>query len=213
MAREYTIPQILGIAGIIGYSPALAVAANKLLNSKNPIEYQAALKTATIEIGGYELGEVFDADSFSGYDENNHFPGLPIFMPFLFEKIEDAEDDYLLDSAIIDLSRQKNIIITNLQGRETSVKEFINNGDYAISVSGLICSKGVGYPKSRVKEIEKFFKAKTSIGIIHEVLNMLGIYDIVITDYKFPTSPFSNAQPYSFNAISEVPAELKTKLG
>lgn len=213
MSREYTIPQILGIAGIRGYSPTLSSAVNTLLNTNDTIQYNAALKSATIEIGGYELGEVFDSDTFSGYDENNHFPGLPIFIPFLFEKIEDAEDDFLLDSAVIEISRQKNIIITNLQGRDTSVKEFINNGDYSISVSGLICSKGVGYPKSRVKEIEKFFKAEQSIPIIHEVLNMLGIYEIVITDYALPSSSFSNIQPYSFNAISEVPVELKTEFG
>lgn len=209
MAKEYTIPQILQIAGIRGYTPRLASAVNTLLNSKSNIEYEAALKTATIEITGYDSVSVYDDVLSGAYAASNHFEGLPIYMPLLFEKIEGTSEDLLLESAILEINRPKNIVVTTLQGRDTSVKEFINNGDFVLSVSGIICKKGVGYPMEQVKNLAKFFAAKVSIPIVHEVLNMLGVYELVITSSSLPSSPFTNAQPYSFNALSESPIELE----
>ena len=211
MAKEYTIPQILNIAGIRGYTPRLSGGVNQLLSAKTDIEYNAALKTATIEISGFENIELFDDENLEGYSDKNHFEGLSIFMPLLFEKIEGTNDDLYLESAIISFNRQKNIQKTITQGRDTSVKEFINNGDYSISISGLICNKGVGYPKQNVSELKLFLNAKLMIPIVHEVLNMFGIYNIVITDYSIPPSPFTNGQPYTINAINEEPAELIEK--
>ena len=204
MAKEYSIPELLGLAGIRGYSPRLGSAINTLVTTDNEIEYQTALQTATLE-----TSEIYDYSEIGTYSKSNHFDGLPIYMPLLFEKLDTTSDDYFLESAIVSISRSKNIVITEVQGRDSSVKEFINNGDYDISVSGLICRNGIGYPKESVKEFEKFMVAKTSIKIVHEKLNLFGIYELVIMDYDVPNSPLMNVQPYSFTAVSETPIELR----
>lgn len=208
MGKEYTIPQILSIAGIQGYTPKLAGAVNQLLNAKTDIEYKDALALATVEITGYNDVNIYETEDLNAYSGINHFDGLPIYMPLLFERIDGASDDLYLPNAIIEVSRQKNIVTTQVQGRDTSVKEFINNGDYSISVKGVVANKKQGYPKNEVQELVKYFEAKKSISVVHEVLNMLGIYEIVITDYDLPSNPFVNMQAYSFSALSETPIEL-----
>lgn len=206
MAQEYTIPELLNIVGIRGYTPRLATAINTLLRTNSELDYQTALKEATIEIKGYQNATVFD-NSNDAYAKSSHFEGIPIYMPLLLESV-DGGDDYLLESSILEINRQRNIVVTNVQGNDSSVKEFINNGDYSITVSGLVCNKGVGYPKESIKELDKFLSHKGTVKIVHEVLNMLGIYEIVVMDYSFASTPLTNAQPYYFNALSEQPIEL-----
>lgn len=204
MAIEYTIPQLLAQAGLRGYTPRLSGAINQLLNADNEIEYQAALQTATEETTG-----IRDYSDGEGQSVDNHFEGLPIYMPLILEGDDEIPDDLLLHSALVDFNRQKNIVTTIVQGRDVSVKEFINNGDFQIRVQGIIANRNAGYPRQEVNELKRFLHAKKSIKIVHEVLNMFGIHEIVITDYAFQNSSFINWQPYSFTAVNEVPIELR----
>tara|TARA_R110002111_G_scaffold140072_4_gene206030 strand:- start:826 stop:1458 length:633 start_codon:yes stop_codon:yes gene_type:complete len=207
MANEYTISELMQLSGLRGYTPRLAGALNTLLSTNSEIEYQQALKIASTTIKGYDNVQVYDDSNIKGQVESSFF-GLPIYMPLVLEGIDGIED-YLFDSAFVEISRQKNIVITNVQGRDTSVKEFINNGDFTIAVTGIIAQKEIGYPKDLVSHFNEFMSYKGSIPIIHEVLNMLGINEIVITDYSLPADNLANAQQYSFNAINEVPALLR----
>lgn len=209
MSKNYSIPELLSLAGIRGYTPRLSNAINSLATTKSELEYQSALEVATAEISGYDkvnsyLGNTEDL----GFDSSNHFSGLPIYMPLVLEKLKKGEKEYILESAIVEINRQKNIVTTVVQGRDSSVKELINNGDYQITVSGVIATKGVGYPKDSVKDFETFLVAKESIKITHQVMNLLGINQLVITDYSIPYTPFMNMQAYSFNAMSDKPIEL-----
>lgn len=207
MANEYTISELLQVAGIRGYTPRLSSALNTLLSTNSEIEYQDALKIASSAINGYDNIQTYDDTNIKGHAESNFF-GLPIYMPLVLESV-DGIDDYLFDSAFVEISRQKNIVITNVQGRDTSVKEFINNGDFTITVSGIIAQREIGYPKDLVSQFNEFMSYKGSVPVVHEVLNMLGVNEIVVTDYSLPADNFANAQQYSFNAISEVPAILR----
>ena len=38
----------------------------------------------------------------------------------------------------MEISNTRNIVKTDIQGRDGSVKEFINNGDYQISIKGIL---------------------------------------------------------------------------
>ena len=40
--------------------------------------------------------------------------------------------------AVIEISNTRNIVKTEIQGRDGTVKEFINNGDYQISIKGIL---------------------------------------------------------------------------
>jgi hypothetical protein len=209
MNKKFTIPELLSVAGIRGYSPRLSDAINSLATTDSQLEYTKALEVATAEISGYTNVESYSPESANlGYNSQNHFEGLPIYLPLVLEPLKPNGNELVLESAIVEINRTKNIVSTVVQGRDTSVKEFINNGDFNITVSGLICNKGAGYPKQKVKQLEGYLSAKTSIKITHELMNLLGVGEIVITDYSLPYTPFMNMQAYSFNAMSDDPIEL-----
>ncbi len=191
------------MSGLRGYSPRLASAINRMLRAKDTEEYRMAKREAVAEITGYDVTTVEPVET----AHTGRF-GLPLFMPVLFEAFDSTVKDLLLEDAIVEINRSKNIVITEVQGRDTSFKEFINNGDYVLKISGTLATDGIEYPMKRVKELQKYLEHKGSIKVVHELLNELGIYEIVITDYGFPKVPFVNWQPYSINAISEEPFEL-----
>lgn len=198
MAVKYEIEDLLGFVNEIRYFPEVGAAVNNALSAKSPVEYEAAIEQAT--------SLAYSHAQFSrGY--KSEF-GLPLFMPFEFDPFAEGETGLLLPSSVVDVKRTKLIVSTDLQGRDSSVTEFVNNGDFQISVSGIIATRGHGYPLDAVEEFNKYMELKQSLRIIHELLNALGVYDIVITDYDLPKTPYHNCQFYSFNARSQKPIEL-----
>jgi len=203
MAIEYTIPQLLKLAGLRGYSPQLAGAINRLLKPANEIDYQAAKRQVTQAITGYDNVNVFD-----DVDQERNIFGLPVFMPLILEAYDNTVDDLYLDSAIIEISRTRNIVTTVVQGRDTSIKEFVNNGDYTVKVSGILASEGVNYPMDQLKRLNNYLSYEGALKVVNEKLNALDIFEIVVTDYNLQKTPFTNIQPFSFSALSEEPVEL-----
>lgn len=195
---EYIITDLLALATRINYQPELAEAVNDLLNADNEIEYKLAQENATSLIA---------ANREFGGELSSQF-GLPIFMPLLFEAYEPEGEELLLESAVVEPSSSKKIVMTDLQGRDGSVKEFINNGDYSVTVSGIMCNRRIGYPIEQVEVFKNFMHQKQSLSVVHELLNLLGIHQVVITDWKLPKTPFINCQPYEFTCIQDTPIEL-----
>jgi|AMZC01.1.fsa_nt_AMZC01002902.1_20 hypothetical protein len=192
MNGEINIPNLLRYVGITGYMPQLGEAIKRMLQADDALSYKAAAKDAGTAI--------FFPGSF--------FADLPKFMPLLLKGF-DGKEDLLLDSATVSFATSKNIVTTKLQGRNGTVKEYIADGDYTINVKGILAYNGVRWPREDAMKLREFLEAKTSLEIAHELLNAFGIYEIVITDYNFPESPYINLIPFTFSALSEQKIELK----
>jgi hypothetical protein len=193
-----------------------------MLSTSDAVTYQEASKVATQEIAGYDNVNLFEpSKNGSGLYESsavkldtndnlshgaNRF-GLPIYHPLVLEAVPDTEanEDLLLDGAIVEFNRTKDIVITKIQGQTRSVKEHINNGDYMLSVSGVICNTRPGYPFEEIELYKAFMDVEKPIKVVHDVLNAFGINSIVITDHKQPKGEFTNAQSFAFNAIDDEP--------
>lgn len=191
MTTEINIPALLKYVGINGYSPQLGEAINRMLRANDTSTYKAAAQDVATSI----------------FFPGSIFPDLTKFMPLLIKGI-DGEDDIIIDSAIVSFNTSKNIVTTKLQGRDGTVKEYIAAGDYIIEVKGLLTYNGLRWPRDEAMKLRKFLEAKTSLEIAHEILNAFNIYEIVITDYNFPVTPFINVLPFTFSAISEQKTEL-----
>jgi len=198
MSRNYTIPELLSIIGIRGYIPQAAVALNKAMQAKTELDYSQAIREATELITGIEAQD---------YGNSSFFEGIPLWLPVLLQYDEIGE--LLLENAIVDLTRTKNIITTPIQGLDGTVKEYISNGDWQISVRGIIAQKQYGYPKEKYKQLLKFMQLNKPINVANQWLNDAEIYSIVITDFKLPYNPHINCIIYEFNALSDKPVELK----
>jgi hypothetical protein len=130
---------------------------------------------------------------------------LPVFQPLTLS-VDDKSMQ--IDTAVLNFNRQKNIVITQVQGLDHSIKEHISKGDYNISCSGMLSTNRWEYPADKVAQLIELLEEDQNLKVSHEILNLLGVFEIVITDYSLDKTPYINCQSFSFNALSDKPLPL-----
>ncbi|GAB3194717.1 hypothetical protein ABID22_000130 [Pontibacter aydingkolensis] len=127
-----------------------------------------------------------------------------------WEKVTVPGDEILLDTVLVEISSSKNIVQTAINGMHGTVKEYISNGDYEVTISGAIVSKGKGFPAEEVRTLNNILHAPIAIKVESELLSLFSIYNLVVTSDSFPSREgYTNTQLFSFNALSDEPLELK----
>lgn len=207
MAIEFNIPQLIAMSTDIRYNPGLSAAVNRLLSVRTEDDYQIALKEATQLAIGYSVQTPEQRKDY-GINTNAVFSGVPLFQPLTIKGENVGERDILLDGAVVSFNMSRNIVKTVVQGRDSSIKEFINNGDYTINVSGILYDR-INYPLDKVVELDSMLKQKVALEIVHEVLNAIGVYQIVVDSFDMPKTPQFNVQTYSITATSDTPIPLQ----
>ena len=156
--------------------------------------------------------------------------GTPIFDPFRFDAGQFNElgnvigppqgfDQLIIPSAIIEVTQSKNIIATAIQGRNGTVKQFVSDGDFSITISGVIIGKNEGnkvvdignvYPDDDVKRLITICKVPDVLTITSTFLNdVFSIFQVVITDYNIPQKLASrDTQPFQISMLSDTPIDL-----
>ncbi len=200
---EFRLPELAILTSNVRYNPVLGVAVNTLLNTRNKEEYKIALQEATKIAVGYENVTLYEKKDYG----RSSWGGMPLFMPLLL-KGQNGIKDLLLESAIVETSREKNIVSTVIQGRDTSVDEWINNGDRQISVLGMLCNNQAQFPIELFEHLYEFLDLNQPIDIEHELLNALGVFQIVVLSDSTSKTPHINVQPYSFTCKSTRPLPL-----
>jgi Domain of unknown function (DUF6046) len=125
-------------------------------------------------------------------------------------------DSLIFDTALFTVRNNKNIVVTPVQGRNGTVKEYISGGDSVISIRGVIAGKRGIYPMQgttvngkEVNSVEKFIKAMNApvaIDVNSWYLNMLGIYSMVVTSFELPqTQGMYETQFFEIEALSDEP--------
>jgi hypothetical protein len=202
---EFSIPSLLRAIGITGVIPQVGTAINRALRAKNEIDYKEAVREATAEISGYSAN-VYEADGFLNKDKT-FFEGLPIWMPIMLQL--PGSEDLFLESAICVINQDRNIITTPIQGRDGTVKEYISNGDYELSITGIIATRKLDYPYNEVKAFKKYMEAKQPLKIVSKLTQELGIYEVVVTGWSLPYNPNINCAQYDFKCLSDTPIILR----
>ncbi len=90
----------------------------------------------------------------------------------------------VLETALGSISQDRNIIMTPVQGRNGTVKEYISDGDFQISITGKIVDKDNKFPDDQVQDIANVFKAPNEIVIVNSFLYNFDIKNIVVKSYK-----------------------------
>jgi hypothetical protein len=132
--------------------------------------------------------------------------GTPVFDKLIL----DTEDQYLrIDTVIIDVSMVRNIVKTAVSGLDGTIKEYINDGDYSISVKGLIASEDTSYPEDVVNKLITILQKKTSIRINSNFLTHFGIADVVVDNYSLKQQEgFENIQLFELSLTSDKAVEI-----
>lgn len=129
---------------------------------------------------------------------------------------EGMVDNLVFDTVLFTVRNNKNIVITPVQGRNGTVKEYISGGDSNISIRGVIAGKRGIYPMTgtnvngkdvnSVEMMSKACNAPISLNVNSWYLNALGIYQIVVTSFELPqTQGMYETQFFEIEALSDEP--------
>jgi len=120
-------------------------------------------------------------------------------------------EGFQLDAVIMTVSATKNVITTAVAGREGTVKEFASDGDFVITVEGVMVGEQQNvYPEDQMTALIEVCRVPETLKIISEFLEFFDIQEVVITDYNFPQKSGSrNIQSFTISMLSDQPLELR----
>lgn len=118
-----------------------------------------------------------------------------------------------LPDAVAAVSRERRIVSTALVGRDGTVKEYINEGDWAINLvvgvqpveNGEILDD---YPSEALRELRRLLDVKAAIEVHSEFLAIFDITKIVIRSYAASQMTEANYQAVSISAVSDEDYEI-----
>ncbi|MBB6131328.1 DUF6046 domain-containing protein [Mucilaginibacter lappiensis] len=227
-SNSFNIPELFQkVFGITGVRFAIPDANNNIA--------QTAASTGVFAVGqvvNQELQRLINSNQGSDPFQVQTLPlpvsnitsvlGTPIFeqitltVPAIVTagKITSPEKIYTLpDWPLFDITGQRNVVKTPMQGKDGTVKEYISDDDYAITIRGfLINYDSWEYPEQQLQELMQVINAKVAIGITSQVFNLLDIHNIVIERWSFPAvEAYQNMQPFELECTSDQPVELEIK--
>ncbi len=108
----------------------------------------------------------------------------------------------------VQVSSKNNIVLTTVQGRDYTRKEFISGGDLEVNISGKITSKYPDvYPEAEVSKFLKLMQYKGVIECDNTILRQFRIEKLIVLNYSFPASDCRNIQPYTLSCVAVEPSE------
>ncbi len=103
-----------------------------------------------------------------------------------------------------------------MQGRDGTIKEYISDGDYAITIDAAVCSydendweKSKAYPIEKLQELITFLKVKDGLEVQSDFLTLFNIHSAVIKTYGMVQETHSNRQSFQIQMLSDTPYEIK----
>lgn len=111
----------------------------------------------------------------------------------------------------VSMSSTKNVILTQVQGRDFTRKELVSGGDMTYTVNGSIVSDDEGvYPTEAVKRFIKIMQYNGIVNVNYITFGLLGITRVIIKDFSLGTPEYKNIQPYSFTCVAVEPDDAIT---
>lgn len=164
-----------------------------------------------------ELGGSPDRDGIMGHEigapitDPEYWEGRWVLCPLRLER-ENGEGVTFAD-AVAAASREHRIVSTALTGRDGTVKEYINAGDWSVNIvlglqhtdGGVIADE---WPGREVREVRKLLETKEALRVHSEFLDALNIGRLVIRSYSARQMTEANYQVYEISAVSDEEYEI-----
>lgn len=131
-------------------------------------------------------------------------------------------DGIRIDTVLFDVSIEKNIVRTPINGRDGTVKQYISLGDYAISCQGIIIGESdavnAGFdvtetnvvPETEIRKLNEIMRVPQEIEVVSEFLDFFDVSTVVIEGASFSQREgFRDSIYFSCGMLSDAPIELK----
>lgn len=174
----------------------------------------------------FKQGRQGEAPSWEGRgnDIATHEPGVPITDKgwwagrwVLCELTLEREDGsrLTLADAVAAVSREKRIVSTALTGRDGTVKEYVNDGDWAVNINIVVGVQAVRngviadeWPGDELRELCKYLDEPGVLRVHSAFLDIFGITRIVIKSRSVTQTTEQNYQAVSISAVSDEEYEI-----
>ena len=108
----------------------------------------------------------------------------------------------------VSMNSAKNIVMTQVQGRDYTRKELVSGGDLQFTINGSIVSEENGvYPADAVKKFVQMMQYNGILNVNHMMLDQLNVTRVIIKDYSLGQQSYKNIQPYTINCVAVEPDE------
>ncbi|MDY3337789.1 DUF6046 domain-containing protein [Riemerella anatipestifer] len=140
--------------------------------------------------------------------------------------ILNGNDEFIFNEVVMSVTQERNIVTTPLQGRDGTIKEFISNGDYVITVDAGVMEgqkqvdneddevsfqiPGNTYPNAELERLRKILTLPKAIEVHSEFLKIFGITSAVVKSFSLVQETHSNRQSIQIQMLSDTPYEIKT---
>lgn len=120
-----------------------------------------------------------------------------------------GEGVLLINDVTVNVSLQKEIVRTALVGRQGTIKEYITDGDYQLTMSvGIVATDDDGriidqYPERAVGQLREVLESPETLEVSSIFLGLFGITHIVVTGFSAKQMTHSNRQVVEITAVSD----------
>lgn len=167
-----------------------------------------------------ELGGGPERDGITGHETGQpvtdiaYWEGRWVLCPLRLER--ETGEGVTLNDAVAAASREQRIVSTAMVGRDGTVKEYINAGDWAVSiVAGLQSTSGGAiadeWPGDELRAVRKLLEAKETLRVHSEFLDALNIGRLVVRGYSVRQMTEGNYQVVEISAVSDEEYEIFSK--
>ena len=95
-------------------------------------------------------------------------------------------------------------VATGDKARRGTVKELWSQGDYEVSIAGVLQSgDGCELPEAALRKLRKYCEGRESVEVLSPLLEIFGIRRLAIESYEFPHTAGLENQMYSLTCSSD----------
>lgn len=115
----------------------------------------------------------------------------------------------LINDVTVNVSLQKEVVKTALVGRAGTIKEYVTDGDYQLSMSvGMVAVDDEGriidqYPERAIAQLRAILERPEALEVSSAFLDLFGITHIVVTGFTAKQMTHSNRQVIEITALSD----------
>lgn len=115
----------------------------------------------------------------------------------------------LINDVTVNVSLQKEVVKTALVGRAGTIKEYITDGDYQLSMSvGIVATDENGeiidqYPERAIAQLREILERPEALEVSSAFLDLFGITHMVVTGFSAKQMTHSNRQVIEITALSD----------
>jgi len=168
------------------------------------------LETGSTDFSGIELTAINNDQTFVVSKESkSSLLGVPVFCDLVLSSPDDVTKKLNIINPMVTVQQARHITTTIVQGRNGTVKEYISDDDFEITIDGALFTNDGSYPETDVKLLIELLRLPKELNIYSYLLQLFDIHSAVVTNYRMSQTLMKDMQLFSITMKSDIPFEIK----